>query len=303
MLHSPTQLTLRAACITIITFILSAPVWSQGPPFVNPPSISSSGGVLNASLTVGPAPVNVAGVPLQGANVYNGLYAPPVLRVKRGDVIRLRLTNNISTVKPTNLHYHGFAVSPLAPSDNIYLSIPPSGGSYNYTVNMPSTHAQGMFWYHPHPHGISEPQVLAGMSGAMIVEGLLESNYPSLVGIKERIMLLKDAELSSLPSLSPSSPCYPSDTNAKVKTINGLCNPTIDIYQNEVQLWRIANVGADAYFNLQLDNTNHVRHRGGRQRNISDDSGHKLSASARGARGGTGSRRQSGKIQFQITSV
>jgi len=29
-----------------------------------------------------------------------------------------------------------------------------------------------MYWYHPHPHGFSEEQVLGGASGALIVEGI-----------------------------------------------------------------------------------------------------------------------------------
>ena len=242
-LHLP-----RAAALLACLLCLLMPARAQqGPPFVNPPSVTSSGGQLNVTLSINPATVNVAGVQFQ-TNVYNSLYAPPTLRVRRGDVIRLKLVNNISTGQTTNLHYHGFSVSPLAPADNIFLSIPPQGGVYNYVINMPANHAQGMFWYHPHPHGISEPQVLGGMSGGMIVEGLLESNYPEFAGITERIMLLKDAELT----LPATSPCKPQDPDAKIKTVNGLCNPTINIRPGEAQLWRMGNIGADAYFNLQL---------------------------------------------------
>jgi suppressor of ftsI len=249
-----TGYALQAFCVINLLLIVGTTSRSQeGPPFVNPPAVTSSGGVLNTTLTIGPATVSVAGVPFT-SNVYNGLYAPPVLRVSPGDVMHLKLVNNISTNQTTNLHYHGFAVSPLPPSDNIYLKIPQSGGTYNYTVNIPSNHARGMFWYHPHTHGISEGQVLDGLSGAMIVEGFLRENYPKLVGITERLMLLKDIELNSLPTLSRTSPCYPADTEAKIKTVNGLCNPTIKIAPNEIQFWRIANIGADAYFNLQLPN-------------------------------------------------
>lgn len=252
---------LPAFCVIGIFFFSGVAVRAQtGPPFVNPPFIRSSGGVLTANLTVGPATVTVAGVPFKATNVYNGLFAPPVLRVKRGDVIKLKLTNTISTSQPTNLHYHGFAVSPLAPSDDIFISIPPAGGFYNYTVNMPANHAQGMFWYHPHPHGISEPQVLGGMSGGMIVEGLLEATFPQYAGVTERIMLLKDTELNSQFALPTTSPCYPPGNDpsdpTKVKTVNGLCNPAIGIRPGEIQFLRIANVGADAYMNLQwADNT------------------------------------------------
>jgi FtsP/CotA-like multicopper oxidase with cupredoxin domain len=245
-------LTLRAAGLALL---LSAPlVAQQGPPFANPPSVKSVNGRLSVTLNAGPATVTVAGVPFAG-NVYNGLYAPPVLRVNRGDVINLQLVNNVRLPTPptqvTNLHYHGFAVSPLSPSDNIFIAIQPGGGVYNYTVQMPPDHAQGMFWYHPHPHGISEAQVLSGLSGGMIVEGLLENYYPEFVGVTERIMLFKDADLS----LPNTSPCYAGTSGGetvKIKTVNGLCNPTVPIRPNEVQFWRMGNIGADAYFNLKL---------------------------------------------------
>ena len=31
---------------------------------------------------------------------------------------------------------------------------------------------EGLYWYHPHIHGISEPAVQGGATGAIIVDGL-----------------------------------------------------------------------------------------------------------------------------------
>ena len=39
------------------------------------------------------------------------LYAGPVLRVRPGDLLRVRLVNDLS--QPTNLHFHGIRTSPL----------------------------------------------------------------------------------------------------------------------------------------------------------------------------------------------
>ncbi|MBY0492519.1 MAG: multicopper oxidase domain-containing protein [Gemmatimonadaceae bacterium] len=83
--------------------------------------------------------------------------------------------------------------------------------------------------------------MLGGLSGGLIIDGLLEDNYPSLVGVRERVMLLKDIRLPGDSSGTP-----------KTKTMNGQLNPTIPIAPGEVQFWRIGNVGADSYMNLSL---------------------------------------------------
>ena len=82
----------------------------SGQRFRNPPEIASKDGVLSATLTVGPAELTVAGQTIAFPALYNGLYTPPVLRVQPGDTVKL-LLNNFAQL-PTNLHYHGFNVTP-----------------------------------------------------------------------------------------------------------------------------------------------------------------------------------------------
>lgn len=232
------------------------------PPLPDPPFVSSSGGSLTTTLTAQPGSVSFNGT-TYSTNLYNGLYIPPVWRVQPGDTINLTLTNAMSTASAapsahassahgaaggqsfTNLHYHGFNVSPNAPADDVFLQVFPQGSggtptSYQYRVPIPTTHPQGLFWFHPHPHGISEPQVLGGMSGGAIVGDILGTYYPTMAGSRERVMLLKDFQASS----NPGDPL--------LKTINGLPLSSISIAPGEVQFWRFANIGADAFFDMQL---------------------------------------------------
>ena len=92
--------------------------------------------------------------------------------MRPGDVIRLRLVNQLD--QPTNLHTHGLDVSPSGNSDNVFRTVEP-GRAADYEFRIPGNHPAGMFWYHPHAHHFSNEQVRNGMSGALIVEGLLES--------------------------------------------------------------------------------------------------------------------------------
>jgi FtsP/CotA-like multicopper oxidase with cupredoxin domain len=66
----------------------------DGPEIVNPPTVASKDGVLEWTVTAAPARVTVAGETFV-SNVYNGTHIPPVLRVHRGDEVRITYVNNI----------------------------------------------------------------------------------------------------------------------------------------------------------------------------------------------------------------
>jgi FtsP/CotA-like multicopper oxidase with cupredoxin domain len=216
--------------------------WQQGAAFREPPVAVSRGGVLQVTLTAAGSSINVGGVRAV-ADVYNGSYVPPTLRVRPGDVIQLRLVNGLP--EPTNLHVHGLAVSPLGNSDDVFLLVPP-GGALDYEIRIPPTHAPGLYWYHPHPHGHSDEQVRTGMSGAIIVEGLLDP-FPELAGVTERVLLLKDVQIRRGRAVRLGI------SEEAVRTVNGLINPTMVLRPGETQLWRIGNVGGDRYYRLTLD--------------------------------------------------
>jgi suppressor of ftsI len=213
------------------------------PEFENPPELVSRDGVLEATFTVETAQIDVAGKQLT-TQLYNGLYVPPTLRVRRGDTIKLHLKNRIS--QQTNAHYHGMNVSPLGNSDNVFVHVLPDR-DFDYTIDIPDTHPQGLFYYHPHLYGLTEAQIMGGMSGLLVVDGLLDP-FPELAGITELQMQLKDTQIvdGALPDdIDPSAP-----TN---HTLNGQVNPTIRIRPGELQLWRIGNIGADLYYPLVLE--------------------------------------------------
>src|SRR5947209_1563101 len=224
--------------------VLLASLWASTPPeaFRDPAVVASHDGVLALTLTAARGQVQVGGRRVT-AEVYNGSYVPPTLRVQPGDVVRLRLVNALD--ETTNLHMHGLAVSPLGASDNVFLHIAP-GRAQDYEIRIPATHAPGLYWYHPHPHGRSDEQVRNGMSGALIVEGLLDP-FPELRELPEHVLLLKDAQIGG------GQIVHRGIGDGAVRTLNGMLNPTITLRPGETQLWRSGNVGADLYYLLTLD--------------------------------------------------
>ncbi|CAI8955930.1 multicopper oxidase family protein [Methylocaldum szegediense] len=212
--------------------------------FRNPPEITSSDGVLHVTLDAEKKEIRI-GEQSVTAMVYNGRYIPPTLRVHPGDTMNIELVNSLDA--STNLHHHGSNVSPLGNGDNVFADIMPNT-RYQQKIVFPDTHPAGFLWYHPHMHGLVEAQIFGGMSGALIVEGMLDP-FPQLHGIKERILLLKDFQ-----NIGGEIPSENIDSNAgTTRTVNGLVNPTLKIHPGETQFWRIGNIGADIYYRLKLD--------------------------------------------------
>src|SRR5207245_6383603 len=182
---------LRAVVLALPLAAGGAFFWGPTPEALREPAVvASHDGVLQLTLTAARGATQVGGRRVI-AQVYNGSYLPPTLRVQPGDVVRLRLVNALD--ETTNLHMHGLAVSPLGASDNVFLHIAP-GRAQDYEIRIPATHAPGLYWYHPHPHGRSDEQVRNGMSGALVVEGLLDP-FPELRDVREHVLLLKDAQI------------------------------------------------------------------------------------------------------------
>jgi FtsP/CotA-like multicopper oxidase with cupredoxin domain len=230
------------ALVLLVAWSIGLKLGAGGEPLREPATVASRDGVLELTLQAGQSTVRLAGRRVT-VPAYNGSYLPPTLRVRPGDVIRLRLVNRLG--ENTNLHTHGLAVSPGATSDDSYRHVY-AGQTASYEIRIPRDHASGLFWYHPHPHGLSDVQVRAGMSGALIVEGLLDSIH-ALRGIRERLLLLKATQVEhgrfEILGIGKHA----------VRTINGQETPVIAIRPGDTELWRIANVTADLYYRLSLD--------------------------------------------------
>jgi len=228
--------------LLIATAITGCRAVPANEPFREPPVVASRAGVLQVSLTPAPSMVTVGGHRAM-VEAYNGLYIPPTLRVHPGDTLRLRLTNALA--EPTNLHTHGLTVPPRGNADNVLLTVAP-GQTQDYEIRLPTDHPPGLYWYHPHPHGFSDEQTRSGMSGALIVEGLLDP-FPTLRHLPERLLLLKDLQVEN------ERVAITHIGKNTIRTVNGIVNPVIVLHPGETELWRIGNIGADLYYQLTLD--------------------------------------------------
>ena len=101
----------------------------------------------------------------------------PQLKARPGDRLQIALVNDLpDAVNPvllsrdrqdnavpqiTNLHVHGFHVSPKSPSDDVFLDIAP-GTTFHYEYEIPANHPTGTYWYHPHRHEWVSHQIFSG---------------------------------------------------------------------------------------------------------------------------------------------
>jgi FtsP/CotA-like multicopper oxidase with cupredoxin domain len=232
---------------------LSRAAGQTSAPLVSPPEIRSRDGVLEATLTAACGPVRLGDHEFAGM-LYNGSYVPPTLRARLGDTLRITFRNNLidrsqlddpryagplctGPGTPSNVHYHGMSVSPRGNSDNVFVHVHP-GESFQYEVRIPAAGRQGpgLYWYHPHAHGYVDPQILGGLSGALVVDGF-EELYPLLRGMPEHFLLIKHAQIDG----------------GEVVSINGQVNPLIAMRPGEMQFWRIAHIGASLFLKFRIE--------------------------------------------------
>jgi FtsP/CotA-like multicopper oxidase with cupredoxin domain len=154
--------------------------------------------------------------------------------------------------------------------------VQPGDPPFEYRVQIAPDEPPGLYWYHPHVHGVTKAQVLGGASGALIVEGI-ERADPAVVGLPERVFIVRDQELlnpDAAPSQNDSVPQPPVIRDSEGDILNtgtGGGKPAKDLSINfvpvpypdyppaviklrpgERQLWRILNASAITYLDLQL---------------------------------------------------
>jgi suppressor of ftsI len=248
------------------SFCLLAVVAKTTNSLANPPELRAKNHTLSLTLH--------AAIMTDGKNsfFFNGQPDAPTLRLSPGDQLKINYINDLPA-KPTescaippcmdmtNLHFHGLTVSPDAPQDDVLSMMAMPGQSLRYTVQIPKNHAPGLYWYHTHPHGESHRQVLDGMSGALVIEGI-EAYVPALAGLGERVLVVRgrsiekdpqSAELRERVDLSQERCGGEHEPAEEVMTVNGSLRPEIDIAPGERQFWRIANASADRYVDLELE--------------------------------------------------
>jgi FtsP/CotA-like multicopper oxidase with cupredoxin domain len=176
---------------------------------------------------------------------------------------------NQMTFSSLNIHYHGTNTSPTCHSDEVIKTLINSGQTFQYNVAFPSNEPPGLYWYHPHVHGVAEKAVLGGASGAIVVEGI-ENVQPAVSDLRQRILVIRDQPTVQfqLQMLGESPGGTPNGIPFQDLTINNIStntmtdttqNPPVTTYtpavlqmeDGEKQFWRVTNSSSDSILDLQ----------------------------------------------------
>jgi len=247
----------------------------------NPTALYSKNGVLNVSYSY-QTTTDSAGRTLFCFMTPSGL-EEPTLHVNPGDTLNITVTNNTPaspvqepfnppncgdasmTASSVNIHYHGINTSPACGSDNVTKTLINSGSTFQYSIAFPANEPPGLYWYHPHVHGVAEAAVGGGAAGALVVDGI-QNVQPAVSGMQERILVIRDQP--TLQQLQESSP--PVDSNVEVPNLDLTLNyvpgdaftntqtgvttftPSIlPMQAGAPQFWRICNCTSDTILDLQ----------------------------------------------------
>lgn len=175
----------------------------------------------------------------------------------------------------TNLHFHGFHVSPAPGQDDVGLEIRPpvpagetapggehahgphgaaetvAYGHYDYDVDpLRYTQAPGTHWYHAHKHGSTALQVLNGQVGTFQVRGEFDAKLEEYFAKKgggdlvDRLMVVQQLQ-ERQPGLGGAD-----QTGAVL--VNGQGNPIVRMKRGEIQRWRFVGATMQASAALRI---------------------------------------------------
>ena len=211
-------------------------------------------------------------------------------------------------LNPTNLHTHGLitparAATPADPTfgDYVYVSIfnsangapvPHAGHEHgplamdtvDYDIPIPANHPPGLFWFHPHVHGLALNQVVAGLSGLITIGSV--GDYASGDASRARwrdanvrhLMLKETQVLANGEVLHQQDPDFCDQFPAKDEvrrgscpgrndsadggndytggkwymTVNGQQFPTVPIDSADGEVWRVATGAGSLSWDLKL---------------------------------------------------
>ena len=218
-------------------------------PLIEPKRIRSVNGTLNITLKA-----DETMLPFKGSKrwalTYNEGLPAPTLVLNPGDTLNIKLVNSTSMI--TNLHTHGFHVSPSGNSDNPFIEID-SGKIFQYKIKIPKTHPSGTFWYHPHHHMFVAKQTSAGLAGAIIIEDAID-RQPEFKNSSDRVLMFADPRIGTDSSVMDT---YMMDQAhgrlGDYLLINGQLTPQIISKPGVPERWRILNACSSRYLDLSVE--------------------------------------------------
>jgi FtsP/CotA-like multicopper oxidase with cupredoxin domain len=245
---------------------------SAGSVVANPPSLFSINGVLQVRFSYQHV-IDAAGRELFCFMTPDGLQNP-TLHVSPGDHLMITVTNNLppgtgsmgvsapncgaATMNSSslNIHYHGTNTSPTCHQDEVIKTMINPGQTFQYNVAFPANEPPGLYWYHPHIHGIAEHALQGGAAGAIVVDGI-QNVQPAVSGLRQRVLMVRDQNVPGNPNPQGNIPSWdvtlnyipitsPSKANSK-----DFVPAILQMQVGDSEFFRVSNSCSDTILDLQ----------------------------------------------------
>ncbi len=178
----------------------------------------------------------------------NADYLAPVLRMSKGDVVRMNVTNALD--EDTTLHWHGFTLPAHADGGPHQVIAPGETWSPEFEVMQ---EASTMF-FHSHLMGATARQVWQGIGGMIIVDdGAPPAGLPAEYGVDDIPVVLQDRrfQLTGAMPYQESMHDRMAGMIGNYPVINGTIAPWLDVSRSRVRL-RLLNASNGSIYNLVL---------------------------------------------------
>jgi FtsP/CotA-like multicopper oxidase with cupredoxin domain len=149
-------------------------------------------------------------------------YLGPILHLRRGQTLKVHFDNQIN--EPSVVHWHGLSVPDEM--DGHPRHAIEHGQSYTY--EFPILNRAGTYWYHPHPHQRTGPQVYYGLAGLLIVSDDEESALGLPAGEFDLPLVIQDRSFDSHNQLDYSGNPMVGFLGERV-LVNGQANYTLEV--------------------------------------------------------------------------
>jgi FtsP/CotA-like multicopper oxidase with cupredoxin domain len=220
------------------------------------------------------------------------------------------MENEMLKDNPTNLHTHGLIVEPRKADasdptygDYVYVvgypagklpamvhpDLTPTDQPIQYDIYIPPNHPAGMFFFHPHVHGLGVNQISEGLEGILTIGSVQDvasktTNFTLPPGFSTRFIHLRDMQVlangDAQDQMDPEF-CAPSPEPGDIRqgycngtnlaeqepgagtdytggkwffTVNGEVYPTLNIDQKNGEVWRLLNGSATRAYDLTIQN-------------------------------------------------
>jgi blue copper oxidase len=182
---------------------------------------------------------------------YNGSFLGPVIRVNRGETVKIRTSNKLSD--ETTFHWHGLELPGEAdggPHQNLK-----SGESK--IIEFKVDQEASTLWFHPHPQGKTSEQVYKGLAGLIFIddENSKSLGLPSDYGVNDIPLIIQDKKFDDQKQLNYQEAKNEDGTIGDALLINGTLNPKLTVNNEKVRL-RILNGSNARNYTFKLSTGN-----------------------------------------------